>query len=334
MRIKLPYLKTYRSGDKVYYYVRRKGRPAVRLNGKPGTPEFMTAYQDALASEPVRQSRHGSGTFGALVNAYYGSAKFVNLKPNSKSTYRIVLEAIVAKHGHRPAATMPASIAVKIIEQIGATRPAMANLARAVLRRLMQYAIATGVRTDNPFAHVETYKTGTRHTWSDTELAAFEARWPLGTRERLAYALLLYTAQRGGDVARMRRQDIVKGAIQVTQEKTGAELTIPIHPNLHAALKAYPAKGMTLLGDQAGRPISRPALTHLMKTAAAAAGLPARCLPHGLRKSAMRRLAEAGGTVKELQSVSGHGTLKEVERYTKAADQRLLSKAAIRKLDK
>lgn len=334
MRIKLPYLQAYVSDGKAYYYVRRKGFPTVRLEGSPGTQEFMAAYQAALVSEPARRSRHAVGTFGALVNDYYGSARFINLKPNSKKTYRIILEMIVVEHGHRPAATMPATKAAKIIEQIGQTRPAMANLARSVLRRVMQHAIKTGLRIDNPFDTVEIYKTGTRHTWTDAELAAFEARWPLGTRERLAYALLLYTAQRGGDVTRMRRQDIVDGAIQVTQEKTGTELSIPVHPNLLAALKAYPAKGMTLLGDQAGRPVSRPALTDLMKRAAAAAGLPPHCLPHGLRKAAMRRLAEAGGTVKELQSVSGHGTLKEVERYTRAADQRLLSQAAIGKLDK
>jgi len=243
MRIKLPYLQSYVSDGKAYYYVRRRGSRRVRLNEKPGTAEFMAAYQAALQTERKKESRHSSGTIGALVNAFYGSAKFVNLKPNSKKTYRIILENIAAKHGHRPAATMPASVAARMIEEIGKTRPAMANLARAVLRRLMQYAIATGIRTDNPFAHIETYKTGTRHTWTDAELSAFEARWPLGTRERLAYALLLYTAQRGGDVCRMRRQDIVNGAIQVTQEKTGAELSIPIHPNLQTALKAYQPRG-------------------------------------------------------------------------------------------
>jgi integrase len=116
------------------------------------------------------------------------------------------------------------------------------------------------------------------------------------------------------------------------QAKTGAELSIPLHPALIAAIKALPAKGMTLIGDANGRPIQRATLTHLMKKAAQSAGLPPRCVPHGLRKAIMRRLAEHGSSAKEIASISGHRTLKEIERYTAAADQVRLSKAAIAKL--
>src|SRR5436190_1063171 len=80
-----------------------------------------------------------------------------------------------------------------VIEAIGATRPGQANLTRAALSQVMEYAIATGVRTDNPFSGLEPYRVGTHHTWTDAELAQFEGQWRLGTRERLAYALLLYT---------------------------------------------------------------------------------------------------------------------------------------------
>jgi integrase len=69
-----------------------------------------------------------------------------------------------------------------------------------------------------------------------------------------------------------------------------------------------------------------------VKEAAGKAGLPDECVPHGLRKALLRRLAESGGTAKELQSISGHATLKEVERYTAAADQKKLSQAAMNKL--
>ena len=75
----------------------------------------------------------------------------------------------------------------------------------------------------------------------------FETRWPLGTRQRLAYALLLHTGQRVGDVARMRRSDIVDGELHVIQEKTGAELYLPIVPDLDRAMKAYPANGLALI---------------------------------------------------------------------------------------
>jgi len=64
----------------------------------------------------------------------------------------------------------------------------------------------------------------------------------------------------------------------------------------------------------------------------AAAGLPDRCVLHGLRKAAARRLAEAGCTEKEIAAVTGHTTLKEVARYTRAADQNRLAAGAVAKL--
>jgi integrase len=328
-KIRLPYLQSYRSDGRLYFYVRRKGRPRVRLTARFGTDAFMAEYQAALDSEPsAPQPRHGAGSLGAVIAAFYGSADFANLKPNSQRLYRIALDSIAEKHGHRPARTMPPEAATKIIESIGATRPGLANLTKKVMHRVMKHAKIK----PNPFADITSYKQGTHHTWTEAELAAFEKRWPSGTRERLAYALLLHTGQRGGDVVRMRRQDISNNAIHVVQEKTNVELWIPIAPELHAAMKATPVKGMHLIGDVNGQPITRRTLTHLMKRAAAETGLPPRCIPHGLRKAILRRLAESGGTAKELQSISGHATLTEIERYTKAADQKRLSAAAIAKL--
>jgi integrase len=120
--------------------------------------------------------------------------------------------------------------------------------------------------------------------------------------------------------------------IRVIQQKTGAELSIPQHPAFVAAIKAAPAKGVTLIGDANGRPIQRATLTLIMKKAVKLAGLPSRCVPHGLRKAIMRRLAESGSSAKEIAAISGHRTLKEIERYTAAADQARLSKAAMAKL--
>jgi integrase len=292
----------------------------------------MRSYEEALASTPARACRHGAGTFGNLVIDFYASAEFANLKPSSQKLYRRVLDDIAGKHGHRPVATLPAGKASKMIEDIGRDRPGLANLTRDVMHRLMKFAIKRRIRNDNPFSGVTSYKLGTHHTWTDAELGAFEEKWPLGSRQRLAYALLLYTGQRGGDVVRMRRQDITDGYIHVVQQKTGTELSIPIHAKLYEALKAGPIKGMHLIGDEHGRAISRNALTDMMKRAAKAAGLGPECVPHGLRKAILRRIAERGGSAKEIASVSGHKSLGEIERYTAAADQRRLSNAAMRKL--
>jgi integrase len=227
---------------------------------------------------------------------------------------------------------MPREKVARYIYSIGIEHPSMANVTKSVLRKLLSHAVRTGYRNDNPVTEIDRYKEGTHHTWTEAELAAFEARWPLGTRERLAYALLLYTGQRGGDVVKMRRADVSRGAIAVMQGKTNTALSVPIHPDLEAALRVGPANGLTLIGDKRGRPITRSSLTRLIRDGAKKAGLPPKCVAHGLRKAQMRRLAEAGATAKEISSISGHRTLREVERYTAAADQTHLSRSAIAKL--
>src|SRR5262249_9160421 len=129
----------------------------------------------------------------------------------------------------------------------------------------------------------------------------------------------------------MVRSDIVNARIRVAQDKTRKgttnELMIPIHPALERALKAGPVIGMQhIISDARGRP------TKLIAAAAERAGLPARCVAHGLRKAALRRLAESGGTTKEIAAVSGHRSLAEIERYTARADQVGLARSAIAKL--
>jgi integrase len=331
--LRLKYLKVYRDRHGIVRrYFRRRGHKNLPLKGEPGTTEFMLSYEAAFGTRTPAVDETKAGTFAGLIADYCRSVAFANLKPSSQKLYRSVLDRIAERHGHRLVRDARRSDARKIVEEIGAAKPAMANMTRAVLRLLMQYAVETELRHDNPVIGLKAYRTGTRHTWTEDELAQFERRWPLGTRERLAYALLVFTGQRGGDIVKMRRSDLSGGSIRVIQEKTGAELSIPLHPALLAAIKAAPAKGVTLIGDANGRPIKRATLTLLVRKAVALAGLPPHCVPHGLRKAIMRRLAESGSSAKEIAAISGHRTLKEIERYTAAADQATLSKAAMDKL--
>jgi integrase len=338
-RLKLKFVNQFRDRHgKLRHYFRRPGSRSVPLLGIPGSIEFMSAYQAALATiaPPPASPKHViHGSLAEVTAGYFRSAAFANLSVSSQHVYRLVLNPVLTVHGHRLVREMPKTAARNIIEAIGATRPGKANLTRAALSQVMAYAIATGIRTDNPLVGLEQYRLGTHHTWTEAELAQFERHWRLGTRERLAYALLLYTGQRGGDVAKMKRNDIVNGYIRVSQDKarkgTTNELMIPIHSALARALKAGPVVGMQhLITNARGRPLR--GLTELIEKAARRAGLPERCVAHGLRKAALRRLAEAGGTTKEIAAVSGHRSLSEVENYTAAADQVRLARAAVAKL--
>jgi integrase len=294
-RIKLRHVNEYldRHG-KTRRYFRRKGQRAIPLPGLPGSIEFMAAYQAALAlaAPPPPSPKHVIvGSLAAITAGYFRSADFANLSSSSQRSYRAALKPILAAHGYRLVRELPKEAARHIIEGIGAVRPGMANLTRSVLSKVIAYAIETGLRADNPFAGLKSYRLGTYHTWTDAEIAQYERRWRLGTRERLAFALLLYTGQRGGDVVNMLRSDVVKGRIRVVQDKarkgTTNELLIPIHPALARALQAGPVVGMThLITNTHGQPMQRQWLTKLISTACKAAGLPPRCKAHGLRKAA------------------------------------------------
>lgn len=199
------------------------------------------------------------------------------------------------------------------------------------LRTLVRYAMALGWTDRDPTAGVKGYKSKEIHTWTEREIEIFEERWPDGSRERLAFALLLYTGQRGSDVHRMTWADIVHGTIRVAQQKTAAKLTIPIHDTLDRILAITNHHQGTILVTAYGQSFSVKGLGNMVSAAIHGAGLPERCKPHGLRKPAARRLAEAGCSASEIAAITGHKTRAEVERYTRAVDQVRLARQAIRK---
>ena len=199
MRLKYVHEYIDRTGT-VRRYFHRRGFPKLALPGLPGSREFREAYEAGLQAEPPpKAAKGGPGSLSDLVTTWYRSPRFANLSPSSQATYRKVLKPILEKHGHRLVHDLPHDKAMKIIVQIGEKRPGTVNLTKSVLHTIFKFAKIV----PNPFADIGDYNLGKHHTWADAELAAFEKRWPLGTRERLAYALLLYTAQRRGDVVRM-----------------------------------------------------------------------------------------------------------------------------------
>jgi integrase len=224
-------------------------------------------------------------------------------------------------------------IITKILEPY-ADRPGRYRIVLAMLRVLIRRAIEIEWLKDDPTIGIENAKLNEIRAWTEAEIAQFEARWPIGTRQRTAFALHLYTGQRRSDVNKMQWPDISGGMIKVAQLKTSVKLDIPLHINLREILLAAPRTGFAIINTEDGRPYSIKGFTYFMAGAIKAAGLPADCRPHGLRKAACRRLAEAGCTAKEIAAITGHKTLAEVERYCREADQKKLATAAILKLER
>lgn len=317
------------------HYFRRPGFPRIPLPGQPGSPEFMEAYNAAMAAQPVvKRGASLPGSFGRMIEDYFRSPDFLSTKATSQRVTKGILDRFAKEYGDREVAGFERKHLTVIIGKM-ADRPAAANNLLKKLRTIIRWGIANGWRRDDPTTGMKKFKEGTHHTWTEDELAQFEARWPLGTRERTAYALAIYTGQRREDLITMTWAacDMRAGTIKVKQGKTGSELEIPIHRDLRAALVAWPKRHVTILATPAGRGTSAKAFGNVMGDAIAAAGLPDRCVLHGLRKAASRRLADAGCTTHEIAAITGHKTLAEIQRYTVAAEQKTLARAAISRIE-
>ena len=326
---------TDRHGRVRYYFRRGKGKRIV-LPGRPGTDEFMLAYQTALAGDELPaapKTRGASGTFDQLVQDYFASPSFLTLSESSRRPYQLVIERLLRdeKIGHRLVSQMTRQHVQQIVGRRAAT-PGAANDVLKKLKILLHFAIDNGWRKDDPTQRIKKFGAGEFHTWTDEEIVQFERHWRIGSRERTAFALLLFTGQRASDVKNMGWADVVGESIHVVQQKTGEKLWIPMHAELRAALQAWPQAGETLLRTSFRKKFSDKGFSNFMAARIGEAGLPERCVTHGLRKAAARRLAEAGCSAKEIASITGHRTLSEIERYTRAAEQRKLAVAAMARL--
>lgn len=318
---------------KARYYLRRSGFKRVALPGLPWSPEFMVAYTAAMNEAPkieVGAARTKPGTINALLVAFYGSIEFQSWAQETRRTRRNILERLRAEHGDKSVSNIQ-PVHVEAMVKAKAATPAAARNFKKTLQALMQFAVAEGWRKDNPVAGVKTPKIRSDgyRTWTEDDIAALEKGHPIGTRARLAFALLLYTAQRRSDVIRMGRQHIRNGVLSVRQQKTGTALGIPIHPDLQAIIDATPGDHLTFLVTAEGKPFSPAGFSNLFRELCEQAELPRGLSAHGLRKAACRRLAESGCSANMIMAISGHRTLAEAEKYVRAADQVRLAQSAM-----
>lgn len=336
--IRLKFIKKYKDRHgKVRHYLRRRGHKQIPLPD-PSDPSFFTTYQAALASteEPQEKPKSGAGTFCALVDAWCGSSAFRQLGQATQTNYRRILSRMQREdYGMHAVTDFEPQYIRRFVARVADT-PAAANHRLRLFRLLFRFAVEDGwVKTDPTLGVRRLKEKGEgAKSWSEDEIEKYESRWPSGSPQRLALALLLYTGQRRSDVVRMGWDDIESGFLRVKQVKTGAALLIPLHEALLSEIEHCDrtAPRFLLTREDKPQPYSPNGFYNRFVEWAQAAGLPPGLSPHGLRKAAARRLAEAGCTPHQIAAVTGHKTLAEVERYTRAADQVRLAKEAIRRI--
>lgn len=311
---------------------RKKGLPVRYAKAQPGSAEFTEEYNAWLKSEraPVVIGTIEPRSFDDLISRYYSSMEWkVLTNPRTQRVYRGDIERFRNIYGNRQVDGMTAARLSKLIGNMS-DRPAAANNLKKRLSQLFNFAILLGWQTHNPAKSVKPFKnTGDGiKAWDEEQIALFEACHPLGTKPRLAMALMLYTAQRRSDAVRMGPQHTKNGKIRVKQIKTGTELWIPIHPKLQQALDACPSGHLSFLVTQFGKPFTANGFGNWFRRQCDAAGIRGYS-SHGLRKAASRRMAELGLSNTLIKSITGHKSDAEVTRYTRSARQELMAHKAM-----
>lgn len=310
----------------------RRGHRRIPIPGTPGTQEFHTAYLAAIGEAETRTKmpRDTPGTIRRLTLEYYASPDFQSLAHSTKQTYRGVIDRICDEHGHKMVKDLKPKHVMELRNARQAT-PQAANTYIRMLRTLMRFAIERGYRDDDPTIPVKRIKSKSDgfRTWTMQDIEKFEEHWHVGTRANLAMRLLFYTGQRRSDVVRLGHASIKDGFIHLVQQKTGAKLEIPIAPKLKEALDQTDTSFKTFLVTQDGKAFSPAGFSNWFVECAQKAGLPKGSTPHGLRKALATRLAELGRSPHQIKAITGHTTLKEVDRYTTRVNQKVLAAHAL-----
>lgn len=146
------------------------------------------------------------------------SADFKSLDPKlTQQPRRLILEKLIEKVGEYPAVIDPQTIRnAKDRKGYGAAKDFMAALRQvyhvAVRDKLVRVDPTIGITVNRP-------KTSGYYSWELEDCLAFEARWPLGTKPRKAYALGLYLACRRSDAVLLGRRMVRNEVIKYTQQK-------------------------------------------------------------------------------------------------------------------
>lgn len=307
--------------------------PRIYLRAPYGSSEFEAEYHAAVRGDRAETPRKASsGSLRWLWDQYRKSSVWMGLSPATKRQRENIMLHVLAISGAEPFADIDRSTIVKGRER-RADKPSAANNFLNTMRKMFEWAVDAEHVDGDPTKDVKSVKRPKGEgfaAWSDAEIEAFEARWPVGSRERLALAILLYTGLRRGDAARLGRQHVSNGVISLRADKTDTPLTIPILPELAAIIAATPAAGLAFVATASGRPMTKESFGNWFREACDAAGV--KKSAHGLRKAGAARAANNGATVNQLEAIFGWSGGRMASLYTRSADRSRMAREAIGKL--
>lgn len=338
---------------KVRFYYRKDNGPRIALP-EPDDPDFADRYAVAAASTPVpkrpkRQDkptlvRATRGTLGWLCQEFWSSAEFAQLGQSTQTDRRRIVEACLMEPIAPGASDLFKDFpldeltpkAFRVLRDRKKDLPNAANGRLKAFRRIFKWGLEAepDIVKWNPardvsflFARSDGY-----HSWTIEEVEKFEKRHPVGTRARLALAILLYTGQRRSDIVRFGEPMVKDEWLHFRQWKnrnrSPVDMSLPVVPELRRIIRATRMVGTTTwLVTEFGKPYAIAGFGNRFRDWCNQSGLP-HCSAHGLRKATASRLAELGCSDRHIMAITGHRTAAEVDRYTRGARQRKMAEAA------
>lgn len=329
---------------RVVVYFRQVGRTGrIRMRPEPLSHEFFRLYAHLLGAQapsPTAKQKAGDETWRWLCERYFQSIAYKELADIGQRVRRRQLEMTwdepIAPGSHLTFGDCPVrnlnAKSVRILRErklkwIAGRRSntEAANSLVKYLRAVFAFGVDdySNLIERNWARDVGYLSSGGEgfHTWTLEEIAQFESRHPIGTKARLALALALYGAQRRGDVATLGKHLERNGMLVFEQEKNRRRAPViaylPISPALRAIIDASPTgEQFYLVQDRLDRPYKKESLGNKFKTWCIEAGLP-HCSLHGLRKAGVVRLIQEDAAPHAIMAVTGHRTLKEIDRYAR-----------------
>lgn len=330
--VKLPRVHRVRKSGKVFKY--HKITRAPLPNDVPEDhPDFIVAWTAEEAQKPKPKVRSPQGSIGYGVARYLRSDGYNDLSKE----YAAKISRNVREIGQSYGAAMMIDLRTPHIQSDinkfkGNPRADREKAWRSLCDFWLQEAWTTG-NPSNGMVRAPRVRTRGHIPWSPAEITLFREKYPIGGVERLCMELLYWTAARTVDAVNLGPRKIQHdGLLVFTQSKTEAEAFVPwkcalkpwalvLEPDRQMLMECLPNGVFTFLETARGKPRSKKGLSNVISEAARKIGLEKRSA-HGLRKSRLISLAEAGADVHAIMSWGGHKTLSEAQKYIEEANRR------------
>ena len=341
-----------RHGNVRLYFIHSSLKRKFRLRAVYGTAEFEEEYRAALTQAvSAKKEVKAEKDLDWLCNRYFNSAEFKAFEQNTRRRKRSELEAIcqinsisgkkIQRLGSLPFDRMPKETVVKLRDmKADEGLPGAANYRVKQVRALFSWAMSADIAKLNPATGVKKIKYASSgfYTWTEDDLAKFEAKYPIGTRERLAMAIMLYFGVRRSDACKLGPQHESQDRKSITfvmfknRKRKPTTLTLPILPPLRQIIGASEIGEKAYVLNAHGKPFASEAVFgNWMREVCDRAGLE-ECTSHGLRKVASVRCAEAGATTHQMMALFGWHDINMALEYTRAAEQKKMAEQASRKI--